>query len=196
MTLDEAIRVLRQHNVTGTSVLRITKGKALEKDLLAQVLDSCEQLISEKSGYKRLLKAAVEDLSCGGENNKCTKSCKTCTYNSIKGYGCRYFGEYHWRYAAEALALIGEDTNVPASADDTNVGGKIDSWISCKDKMPEDNTSVLFVYVSENGIKSVHYGYHQTVRGLGSSWGKISGGWRYCNDDVTHWMPIPEPPKE
>ncbi len=52
-----------------------------------------------------------------------------------------------------------------------------DRWISCKEKMPEDNTSVLFVYVSENGVKSVHYGYHQTLKGLGSSWAKPSGGW-------------------
>lgn len=69
-------------------------------------------------------------------------------------------------------------------------------WISCKDKMPEDNTSVLFVYVSENGIKSVHYGYHQTLKGLGSSWAKPSVGWQYCDDDVTHWQPLPEPPKD
>ena len=112
--------------------------------------------------------------------------------------GCPFDGDNcnKWRYADEALALIGEGTNVPASADDTNVGGKIDSWISCKDKMPEDNTSVLFVYVSENGIKSVHYGYHQTLKGLGSSWAKLSGGLQYCDDDVTHWQPVPEPPKD
>lgn len=72
----------------------------------------------------------------------------------------------------------------------------VDRWISCKDKMPEDNTSVLFVYVSENGIRSVHYGYHQTIKGLGSSWAKPSGGWQYCDDDVTYWQPLPEPPKD
>jgi len=69
-------------------------------------------------------------------------------------------------------------------------------WISCKDKMPEDNTSVLFVYVSENGVKSVHYGYHQTLKGLGSSWAKPSGGRQYCDDDITHWQPLPEPPED
>lgn len=72
----------------------------------------------------------------------------------------------------------------------------VNQWISCKDKMPEDNIMVLFVYVSENGIKSVHYGYHQTIKGLGSSWAKPSGGWQYCDDDVTYWQPLPEPPKD
>ena len=62
MILEEAIKVLRQHNEKGTSVSRITEGRTLEKDLLAQVLDSCEQLISEKAEYKRLLKVAVGDI--------------------------------------------------------------------------------------------------------------------------------------
>ena len=139
--------------------------------------------------YKRLLKAAVEDMS---EKNFCVKVCKR------DNFACRVSDtcDFKWRYEAEALALLGKDTNVPASADDTNVGRKSGGWISCKDKMPEDNTSVLFVYVSENGIKSVHYGYHQTLKGIGSSWAKPSGGWQYWDDDVTHWQPVPEPPKD
>lgn len=103
MTLDEALKVLRQHNEKGASVLRITRGQALEKDLLKQVLDSCEQLISEKAEYKRLLKAAFEDMTeaadCGAclhdNDGKCPIEVKRC--------------EFKWRYANEALALIGED---------------------------------------------------------------------------------------
>ena len=105
--------------------------------------------------------------------------------------------------AATTAEKISDKFNIPM-AEVVNVFAEIpaadvqpaDRWISCKEKMPEDNTSVLFVYVSENGVKSVHYGYHQTLKGLGSSWAKPSGGWQYCDDDVTHWQPLPEPPKD
>ena len=101
-TLGEAVRVLRQHNEKGASVLRITGGQALEKDLLAQVLDSCEQLISEKAEYKRLLKAAVEDMS---EENFCAKVCKR------DNFACRVSDtcDFKWRYADEALKLLNDE---------------------------------------------------------------------------------------
>jgi len=111
MKLEEAIKILRQHNVTGASVLRITRGQALEKDLLSQVLDSCEQLISEKAEYKRLLKAAVEDfkkinsdiLTCkyckwySAENDECTvmSPCKDCTDRCMGCHStCGDYAEY------------------------------------------------------------------------------------------------------
>lgn len=148
--------------------------------------------------YKRLLKAAVDDMYDSVNDVHC-KYCSKWHTDQCQGTShldCYIENKFKWRYADEALALLGKDANVPASADDTNVGHKSGGWISCKDKMPEDNTSVLFVYVSENGIKSVHYGYHQTLKGIGSSWAKPSGGWQYWDDDVTHWQPVPEPPKD
>lgn len=103
MTLEEAIKVLRQHNEKGASVLRITRGQALEKDLLAQVLDSCEQLISEKAEYKRLLKAAVEDINAA-------EACDTCEYYPvINGAECQKDDCYKWRYADEAEKLLKEE---------------------------------------------------------------------------------------
>ena len=110
MTLDEAIKVLRQHNVTGASVLRITRGQALEKDLLAQVLDSCEQLISEKAEYKRLLKAAVWGFRVLGTMledgyGHCTAG--ICCDECVLGGG-NLADDCQWRYSAKVLKLIGE----------------------------------------------------------------------------------------
>lgn len=103
MTIDEAIKVLRQHNVTGASVLRITKGQALEKDLLAQVLDSCEQLMSEKSEYKRLLKSAtdiIKDVDCNEDY-----LCDECEYRAK----CDGGFSFYWRYANEAENLLNDE---------------------------------------------------------------------------------------
>lgn len=90
-------------------IARIAELEAKHHNECAQIAHYSDELAKAKE----LLRAAVEDLSCGcdGENNKCIKNCKTCTHNSIKGYGCRYYGEYHWRYADEALAVIGGETN-------------------------------------------------------------------------------------
>lgn len=115
MTLDEAIKVLRQHNIKGASVSRITGGQALEKDLLAQVLDSCEQLISEKAEYKRLLKAAIEDLNAtvakvynGGI------ICECCKWKSQIGECCCPDSggcdtDYRWRYTDKAKKLLNDE---------------------------------------------------------------------------------------
>ena len=52
-------------------------------------------------------------------------------------------------------------------------------WISVKDRMPEDNVPVLLVWTNGR-VTSVIPGWHVSIKGLGS---------------VTHWMPLPEPPK-
>lgn len=109
MALDEAIKVLRQHNVTGASVLRITRGQALEKDLLSQVLDSCEQLISEKAEYKRLLKVAVDDIQDILHYANSISVCFHCVHRIDTCYGkpaCET--EAKWTHLEEALKLIGE----------------------------------------------------------------------------------------
>ena len=63
-------------------------------------------------------------------------------------------------------------------------------WISVKDRLPEPRTWVM-VYIknspSINNIKTVFY------HGFGDNFGKDKG---YCGvGTITHWMPLPEPPK-
>lgn len=60
-------------------------------------------------------------------------------------------------------------------------------WISCKDRMPEDNDRVLILAKNE----SVYIAKHRVF-------GHFVVSFEYWLDDteVTHWMPLPEPPKD
>lgn len=64
---------------------------------------------------------------------------------------------------------------------DVSEGKKNEGWISVKDEMPDTGVSVL-VYGDGSGISL----------GVYWKWGWTTTG--YYNA-VTHWMPLPEPPK-
>ncbi|WP_295095649.1 hypothetical protein [Ruminococcus sp.] len=102
MTIDEAIAILRQHNTTGASVMQITGGRALEQELLAQVLDRCEQNEAELKEAKRLLKLALQDLAEADHCGLCKHEPDDIATCQRKPINC-----FVWRYADEALKLIG-----------------------------------------------------------------------------------------
>ncbi|EFN5908401.1 DUF551 domain-containing protein [Escherichia coli] len=68
-----------------------------------------------------------------------------------------------------------------------------DGWISCSDRMPED-TKMLLAF-SQGEIVAAYWNWvvnpidYKKYR----AFTYLSG---YILDDVTHWMPLPEPPKE
>ena len=68
-------------------------------------------------------------------------------------------------------------------------------WISCKDRMPEVNEPVLFIFNTEGGFKAVMYGWHETIKGLGSGWHQAGVGGARADEEVTYWQPLPEPPE-
>lgn len=61
-------------------------------------------------------------------------------------------------------------------------------WISVEERLPEDYEDV--VIIMRNGASSW---YRVAYREYG---GWSFGGGRRVTDEVTHWMPLPEPPKE
>lgn len=69
---------------------------------------------------------------------------------------------------------------------------KMSNWISIKDKLPKERTSVII------SIKDVYCTppYYHVVCGwlLNDCW--VVGKHIYYNNEITHWMPLPEPPKE
>ena len=64
-------------------------------------------------------------------------------------------------------------------------GVTVKEWISVNDKLPEDGESVL---TYKNGNVDVQV-YEKNRNG----W--IQGNWFWSMATVTHWMPLPEPPK-
>ncbi|HHU2346684.1 TPA: DUF551 domain-containing protein [Escherichia coli] len=68
-----------------------------------------------------------------------------------------------------------------------------DGWISCSERMPEDNKMLLAF--SQGQIVAAYWNWvmspidYKKYRAFTYLSGNIL-------DDVTHWMPLPEPPQE
>lgn len=70
-------------------------------------------------------------------------------------------------------------------------------WISVKDRLPEDNLNVLVYAIGDNensviamtGYTHKMYGYN--IEGWRSPWQYF-----FYEYKITHWMPLPEPPKD
>ena len=188
--------------MTDTDMLYMASLEKRNEELEAKVAElegkhwnECGQIAhysDELRKAKDLLKAAVEDFKVIGKvlDADCDIliNCEECPLQSGH-YNCR-----SWNHQDEALALIGEDTNVPASKDDTNVGGKIDSWISVKDRLPESGKEVLVWYRYTWGAAPTSYGFGINV------WHSNTKQWREgCllkGVEVLYWQPLPEPPKD
>ena len=64
-------------------------------------------------------------------------------------------------------------------------GVTVQEWISVKDRLPEESGEYLAYCGEYDGICVLYYEVLKTK-------GKWRTKWK---DDVTHWMPLPEPPK-
>lgn len=62
-------------------------------------------------------------------------------------------------------------------------------WISVKERLPDEGVTVL-VY-SKGSYEYFTAEYCPTTF---NAW--ISSFYRFDSDDITHWMPLPEPPKD
>ncbi|MEF7971579.1 DUF551 domain-containing protein [Escherichia coli] len=89
--------------------------------------------------------------------------------------------EFAYRAGRESAALAGNSPVIP------------DGWISCSDRMPED-TKMLLAF-SQGKIVAAYWNWvvnpidYKKYR----AFTYLSG---YILDDVTHWIPLPEPPQE
>lgn len=63
-------------------------------------------------------------------------------------------------------------------------------WISVKDRLPKVGTGCVVWYKSK-----YTYAHIRTATYLGSNYFSTTGI-QHQTFEITHWMPIPEPPKE
>ena len=83
-------------------------------------------------------------------------------------------------------------------------GVTVQEWISVNDRLPDDEQEVLVIAHGWGG-RLVYVGSHKRVEAQKSWLTGITSessewslwGWSYLKEPmVTHWMPLPEPPKE
>ena len=115
----------------------------------------------------------MEDLGC---NNEYCKDCEFC--NDIDG--C-----VHRRKEIIADRLIAN-------------GVTVQEWISVKDRLPDNKEHdwVLAQVVEDNGY--MHIPKVMEYRQLRNDWFEETYGWLSEHNglfSVTHWMPLPNPPK-
>lgn len=68
---------------------------------------------------------------------------------------------------------------------DMSVADVPGGWISVTERLPENDDHVLCCTRTKAGRQNLIIGYY------------MDGLWRCgMNSNVTHWMPLPEPPKE
>ena len=91
---------------------------------------------------------------------------------------CTTCGESTYTYCADAMAELLY-----------NAGYRKQEWISVDERLPENDTERVLVFVKENDFtRPIGINKIDTDR-------YVDGKWVRWREYVTHWMPLPEPPK-
>ena len=135
------------------------------------------------AGYRKQSEGewVEKDDGFGGVYYDCT-ACG-CSWTTIDGTPM----ENNMNYCPECGAKM---TGSAENATDTNVGNKSE-WISVEERLPEENGRYLvFVDIS-------HLAFENLTTIAIMEYGKSHGFYLYNETEkVTHWMPLPEPPKK
>lgn len=90
----------------------------------------------------------------------------------------------------DRLSQLPEELETTPNEDDSNNG-----WISVKDQLPTDEKAVLAYYGFSDGTKLNEGRFMGTLSYFCFD---PNPHWQHASHHlvVTHWMPLPEPPKE
>ena len=149
-------------------------------------VDSCYFKYAEmiyNAGYRKQSEGewVEKDDGFGGVYYDCT-ACG-CSWTTIDGTPM----ENNMNYCPECGAKM---TGSAENATDTNVGNKPE-WISVEERLPDNGNAVLVNrYNKSLKFSVVNIDNYQ---GYGKWWDKDYNGEVWT---ITHWMPLPEPPKK
>jgi hypothetical protein len=113
------------------------------------------------------------------------------------------YGKSEWPIVSNDCDRIGRDNSIEgflagyqaakdqvADADKVmNSPKKLDSWISVKERLPEVNTWCLWLYPTGPEVNQYEGKLDDGTLLFHRSW------YDFDDTDVTHWTPLPEPPK-
>ena len=74
-------------------------------------------------------------------------------------------------------------------------GVTIPEWISVKDRLPDTAERVLVCKTWLGTVYKPVYGYYQDYPNQKGCWYVLTEFGYYPQREVTHWMPLPQPPK-
>lgn len=137
------------------------------------------------------------------------KRLRSCTSDTVEDCaGCPYQGGYKGTYCMNGLITEAADAIeelkkvLDAVSDAHNEGydvgywaGRRDyetKWIPVTERLPEVNQPVMICAFGKSvgeGVYRGHDSFHHV-------WKMYASAGTYWDDEVTHYMPLPEPPKE
>jgi hypothetical protein len=74
-------------------------------------------------------------------------------------------------------------------------GVTVQEWISVKDRLPDTAERVLVCKTWNGRVYKPEYGYYQDFPKRNGCWYVLTEFGYYPQREVTHWMPMPQPPK-
>ena len=136
-----------------------------------------------------LFAAVAEMLSCLWDS--ATKRvdvvrCRSASIGVMKMINCNVRMDVREKLVEliESARYWGSNTSEEIAENLIKNGVTVQEWISVEDRLPEDQEEVLVCTRLKNGIRNIDKGYMAIDRFIHRG-----------HAEVTHWMPLPQPPK-
>ena len=108
--------------------------------------------------------------------------CVECPLYATEGLDC--YGE-DYRFCQ--LGYLQDECPIELEERRMNRGCDCQNWVSVEDRLPDGDVASVLIYTNRGGVSEGQY--YPSIK----SWKQFR--WSVENADVTHWKPLPEPPK-